>query len=57
AAALTIRRAAGECLKRVPLEQKLRLLGVRISALQADDDPDLQTPPQQGELDLSPRDA
>ncbi|MES2830529.1 MAG: DNA polymerase IV [Pseudomonadota bacterium] len=29
----TIRRAAGECLKRVPLEQKLRLLGVRISAL------------------------
>ena len=29
-----IRRAAGECLKRAPLEQHLRLLGVRISALQ-----------------------
>jgi len=28
-----IRRAAGECLRRVPLEQKLRLLGVRASAL------------------------
>lgn len=31
--AATIRRAAGECLKRVPLEQRLRLLGVRVSAL------------------------
>jgi DNA polymerase-4 len=29
-----IRRAAGECLKRAPLEQRLRLLGVRVSALQ-----------------------
>ncbi len=28
-----IRRAAGECLRRVPLAQKLRLLGVRASAL------------------------
>ena len=28
-----IRRAAGECLKRAPLEQRLRLLGVRASAL------------------------
>lgn len=28
-----IRRAAGECLKRVPLEQRLRLLGVRASHL------------------------
>ncbi len=28
-----IRRAAGECLRRVPLDQKLRLLGVRASAL------------------------
>ncbi|BAU58693.1 DNA polymerase IV [Halorhodospira halochloris] len=28
-----IRRAAGECLKRVPLEQRLRLLGVRVSGL------------------------
>ena len=31
--ATSIRKAAGECLKRVPLEKKLRLLGVRISAL------------------------
>ncbi len=29
-----IRRAAGECLKRVPLERRLRLLGVKVSALQ-----------------------
>jgi DNA polymerase-4 len=28
-----IRRAAGECLRRVPLERRLRLLGVRASAL------------------------
>jgi DNA polymerase-4 len=31
--ATTIRKAAGECLRRVPLEKKLRLLGVRVSAL------------------------
>ncbi len=31
--AVEIRRAAGECLKRVPLDQKIRLLGVRVSAL------------------------
>jgi DNA polymerase-4 len=29
----TIRRAAGECLKRVPLDRRIRLLGVRVSAL------------------------
>ena len=29
----TIRRAAGECLKRVPLNRRIRLLGVRIGAL------------------------
>lgn len=29
----TIRRAAGECLKRVPLDRRIRLLGVRIGAL------------------------
>lgn len=28
-----IRRAAGECLRRIPLTKKLRLLGVRVSAL------------------------
>ena len=31
--ARTIRRAAGECLKRVPLERRIRLLGVRIGSL------------------------
>ena len=28
-----IRRAAGDCLKRVPLERRIRLLGVRVTAL------------------------
>jgi DNA polymerase-4 len=31
--AAAIRRAAGECLRRVPLDDRLRLLGVRMSAL------------------------
>ena len=31
--AQTIRRAAGLCLKRVPLDQRLRLLGVRVGSL------------------------
>ena len=31
--ARTIRHAAGLCLKRVPLERRLRLLGVRIGSL------------------------
>lgn len=31
--AATIRRAAGECLKRIPLEQRIRLLGVRAGGL------------------------
>jgi len=31
--AASIRRAAGECLKRVPLERRIRLLGVRIGNL------------------------
>jgi DNA polymerase-4 len=31
--AATIRRAAGECLKRVPLDRRLRLLGVRVGGL------------------------
>jgi len=32
--AAAIRRAAGECLKRVPLTRRLRLLGVRIAHLE-----------------------
>ncbi|MEP6942021.1 MAG: DNA polymerase IV [Betaproteobacteria bacterium] len=31
----TIRRVAGECLKRVPLDRRIRLLGVRIAGLSA----------------------
>jgi DNA polymerase-4 len=31
--AALIRRAAGECLKRVPLDKRIRLLGVRVGAL------------------------
>ena len=31
--AAAIRRAAGQCLKRVPLEKRLRLLGVRVGSL------------------------
>jgi DNA polymerase-4 len=31
--AAVIRRAAGECLKRVPLDRRIRLLGVRVGTL------------------------
>jgi DNA polymerase-4 len=31
--AAVIRRAAGECLKRVPLERRIRLIGVRVGTL------------------------
>ena len=31
--ARTIRRAAGECLKRVPLDRRIRLLGIRVGGL------------------------
>lgn len=34
-----IRQAAGECLKRVPLDQRIRLLGVRASGLSPVDSP------------------
>jgi len=48
-----IRRAAGECLRRVPLEQKLRLLGVRASALSSSSAPQEVTESPQGELPLN----
>lgn len=44
--AAEIRRAAGECLKRVPLEKRLRLLGVRVSALQKRGTTIADLPPQ-----------
>jgi DNA polymerase-4 len=47
-----IRRAAGECLRRVPLEQKLRLLGVRASALSSCSAPQEAAESAQGELPL-----
>jgi DNA polymerase-4 len=37
--AVAIRRAAGECLKRVPLDRRIRLLGVRIGALSRPGEP------------------
>jgi DNA polymerase-4 len=36
--AAAIRRAAGQCLKRAPLERKLRLLGVRVGGLMRSDE-------------------
>lgn len=45
-----IRRAAGECLRRIPLQQKLRLLGVRASALSSKDALKAIDTPRQGEL-------
>jgi DNA polymerase-4 len=51
--ATAIRRAAGECLKRVSLDRKLRLLGVRVTALEVAGRGDAATPCQvQGELDF-----
>ncbi|MEO0318592.1 MAG: DNA protein p [Pseudomonadota bacterium] len=45
--ASAIRRAAGECLRRVPLEQRIRLLGVRVTALAKKSSvPDERLPPQ-----------
>ena len=49
--AQALRRAAGECLRRVPLERKLRLLGVRVGALQRPGTTQA-SPPRQGELAL-----
>lgn len=48
--AAVIRRAAGECLRRVPLEKRLRLLGVRVTALSVRG---AAPGPSQGELLLS----
>ncbi len=44
-----IRRAAGECLKRIPLARRLRLLGVRVGSLQKNV-PAESRPPSQAEL-------
>ena len=51
--AAVIRRAAGECLRRVPLEKRLRLLGVRVTALSLRGAEGSATGPSQGELSLA----
>ena len=49
--AATIRRTAGLCLKRVPLHQKLRLLGVRVGTLErVGDVPDGPPEPRAGRV-------
>jgi DNA polymerase-4 len=48
-----IRRAAGECLRRVALDRRLRLLGVRASALAPGGAPQEAGPIAQGELPLA----
>lgn len=48
--AAAIRRAAGECLKRVPLDSRIRLLGVRVGALVPETEIAEFHTPQQGEL-------
>jgi DNA polymerase IV len=50
--AAVIRRAAGECLRRVPLEKRLRLLGVRVTALSPRGTAGETLGPSQGELSL-----
>ena len=48
--AATIRQAAGECLRRVSLDRRLRLLGVRVTALSRKELADNGTTLAQGEL-------
>ena len=48
-----IRRAAGECLRRVALDQRLRLLGVRASTLSSPAAIARDDPPRQAELPLA----
>lgn len=48
--ATAIRRAAGECLKRVPLDSRIRLLGVRAGALSPETEGLAKESPAQGEL-------
>ena len=43
--AALIRRAAGECLKRVPLDRHIRLLGVRVGALSRPGESPVVKPP------------
>ncbi|MCO6428337.1 DNA polymerase IV [Nitrosomonas communis] len=49
---LSIRQAARECLRRVPLEKKLRLLGIRVSKLAPSHSPQVTHVLAQGQLPL-----
>jgi len=51
--AAVVRRAAEDCLRRVSLKQKLRLLGVRASTLSAENNLRSSGMPRQGELPLA----
>ncbi len=51
--ATVIRRAAGECLKRVPLERRIRLLGVRVGNLGKPDDVTPRAGATMGQYDLT----
>ncbi|MDB5732554.1 MAG: polymerase, partial [Variovorax sp.] len=54
--ARTIRQHAGQCLKRVPLERPLRLLGVRVGALaRADSTSTLEPNPATSRMGLGQR--
>ena len=48
--AAAIRRAVGECLKRVPLDRRIRLIGVRIASLDRATGDSSATAPAQQEL-------
>jgi DNA polymerase-4 len=50
--AALIRRTAGLCLKRAPLERRLRLLGVKVASLKRRDAPRAQGVDAQGDLSL-----
>ena len=51
--AIAIRRAAEDCLRRVPLRRRLRLLGVRASSLSSVSDAESTPVPRQEELPLA----
>ncbi|MGJ7568925.1 Y-family DNA polymerase [Variovorax sp. RB2P76] len=52
--AKTIRQTGGQCLKRVPLERPLRLLGVRVGALAKADSPEALAPAGPGRVATEP---
>jgi len=48
--AAVIRRAAAECTRRVPADQRIRLLGVRVGALSGAGATEEDSGPSQGDL-------